>query len=568
LNFRSKVLKSQRSLSELHLTIIDDARLCNIPFCDADKQFISRETDRLGVSFLKVTLPTLGKALDAGLSSGQFICPVGTARSERELPLLGKDVFIRIFSDEGVLLKRADVECIRWLRQLLLLSSKMWEYPTPASSDLAWRSFVARQEDLLKVKFQYDHPVLELAAAHLGRVLKYLDLSTITPGHGPGAVAESLEKDERWEFSYWPSLAEKRYPFRMHGAFSLCPLICRRPPLLGGLTTRVVLVPKDFRGPRLISVEPVANQYLQQGQMRAIYSYIARNRFLSRSIRLEDQSFSQMRAKTSVNDGTFTLDLSDASDRLSVSLVWKLFSKLPNLRRQLFSTRTPFATYHGERVRLACFSPMGSAVCFPVETLCFYALAFASCRFVMPHMKSTLLADQITVFGDDIILPEICRDVIIGTLLAVGCSPNTSKTCYLTSFRESCGAEWYGSSDITIIRNRSVPYGHLTINDVPSLVTLQRSFFSRGMSRTASLLAKWCRDIFPVPFRHNLFDDEPWYLGGYGDNSPCAFRWNKDLHRLEAKVVREFSHTRNWLPSVQYGRLLARLIGADFDRVS
>jgi hypothetical protein len=435
-------------------------------------------------------------------------------------------------------------------------------------SQNSWEEFKVRQSDLRLVTIPRNHPVIASAADILGAALQFLSLKHIVPGHGPGAVAEGYEKDERWEFSYWPLRAATAYPYWMYGvprANLFDPKF--HPTLRDNLSTRVVMVPKDFRGPRLISVEPSAQQYLQQGQMKKIYDYIESHPLLSRSISLRDQGRSRDRARNAWNDGSMTLDLSDASDRLSTSLVWRLLAKAPKVRRYLFRTRTPFATYRGERIRLSAFSPMGSAVCFPVETLCFWGLTMASLRFVT-NWDVVRCADAITVFGDDIIVPDDCRDVLLGTLLECGCRPNMSKTCMDTPFRESCGAEYFDGFDISIVRNRNYRYGTLTINDIPALVPFQRNLFSAGLYKTAALVATMIREIFPVPSVPTLNDAEPDYLvSATLSNECCRTRWNRKLHRLEAQTYGYHRSSRAWRPMFGQGWLLNHLTESPIDRV-
>lgn len=75
-----------------------------------------------GVSFLATALCSLGKALDRGLSSGTFICPIGfkTAKGLKN-PLLLKGIFDDVFDPvTGDLVKGRDcLEDISILRQLL-----------------------------------------------------------------------------------------------------------------------------------------------------------------------------------------------------------------------------------------------------------------------------------------------------------------------------------------------------------------------------------------------------------------------------------------------------------------
>jgi hypothetical protein len=354
------------------------------------------------------------------------------------------------------------------------------------------------------------HPVVERAKRLLGRVLRNLDLADITPGHGPGGVAEKLDRAERWSLPAWPVRAERWYPYHIYGTPSFQALCQDGPPVMTEQSiTRCCLVPKDFKGPRLISAESTATQYLQQGQMRMMMDYMDRHPLLSKSIRLRDQTFNQRLCQHAYDSGACTLDLSNASDNVSAALVWYLFAEVPRLRSQLFCTRSQAIQLGSEVVKLASFSPMGSAVCFPVETLVFWSLTLASVRhvhsqwaksgygFSLPGLKES--ASCIAVFGDDIIVPDYALQTLIGTLESVGCEINKSKTCYQTPFRESCGSEWYKDIDVSITRNRRYHYDSArNIANYPVVLDLQRKFFLQGLVRTAALLREWARVIAPI----------------------------------------------------------------------
>jgi len=510
----------------LHQSIIDDGMRHKVPFHVKDLQTVLERIQNEGSSFAQVTLPLLGKALDQGLVSGRCK-PIPNFRLKRNtcLPTLCYAVFRTIFDDEGILLSDPHIASIYFLRQFLLLDSKLIYEPTPEMKKLAVQGFEDRQAALRKVRILKDHPVLIRAKWLLGRVLKGLDLSNIEPGHGPGIVADGWDRFERWDFTSWPARAERYYPFGVYGAHTFA-MAARNGvgiPLIKRMTTKCCLVPKDFKGPRLISAEGTVNQYLQQGQMKSLMQYIDRHPILSRSIQLRDQTLNQRKAATAYDADLVTLDLSNASDTVSVPLVWYLLSDVPLLRRQLMSTRSEFMHYSAVKpsddkyVRLVAFAPMGSATCFPVETLVFWAITMASLMLVRPRYErrprlrsiehefgpcsSTLseLSSEICVFGDDIIAPRDCLSTLISTLTSVGCQVNASKTCYETPFRESCGSEWFKNIDVTIIRNKGYSYDDSKcIGDYPVLLSLQRKFFLRGLYSTAELLRQWAREIYPV----------------------------------------------------------------------
>lgn len=550
----------------LQCDVILDGFDHGIPFSELDIRLIADRYEKEGSSFGKVTLPQLGRALDAGLVTGRFQPPLGWRLTEDTvLPQFCSRVFQNIFEPNGDLKVTASSRYIRFLRQLLSLNGKMWCYPTPSQSTSAWQAFVARQARLATFRIPKGHPVVERAKKLLGLVLRDLDLSVLLPGHGPGAVAERLDQERRWEFDYWPARADRVYPYWMYGipnelyydGFNSIKHV-------KNLSTRVVLVPKDFRGPRLISVEPVANQYLQQGQMRAMYSYVARHKILSKSIDFLDQTKNQEAARWAYSQDAATLDLSDASDNLSATLVWYLLSDLPHLRRQLFATRTPFATFNGERIRLTAFSPMGSAVCFPIETLVFWALSIASVRLTITSESLEYLSEYVRVFGDDIIVPSYTMQPLIGTLQDLGMSPNAHKTCIETPFRESCGTDWWNGESVTIVRNRHLDQ-RLDVNDVPDAVHLQRNFRLAGLHRLADHVFSLVRQVFPVPSVDTISDAYPEFLIGTAD-SVGRTRWNSRYHVAEARTLCYSSSSTDW-SHTGVGRLLARLLSVQSDRV-
>jgi hypothetical protein len=385
---------------------------------------------------------------------------------------------------------------------------------------------------------------------------------------------------------------------------------------LDKVQTKICLVPKDFRGPRLISAEMSAMQYLQQGQMRAMMDYIDDHWLLRHSIRMRDQTLNQIAASRAFDEQKATLDLSDASDTVSLPLVWFLLSKVPHVRKYLCRTRAHSAIYDGLSYRISAFAPMGSATCFPVETLVFWSLSMASLhlhrygRSLRSSRHLSELGTEVSVFGDDIVIPIDCLDTLVSTLRSVGCKPNMSKTCWETPFRESCGTEWFHGSPISITRNKRYTYeSRDKISHHPLLVDLQRRLYVAGLSKSAELVAGWALKIAPTvvgyypPLR--WADHDSWaaismrrsiryragsaavlsnedgeldrgfilteypycLLAGRGFCPPVRLRYNRDLQRMEFRVPTFFQKCRDW-GSEGYPRLLARLLSDSSDRVA
>lgn len=548
----------QERFVALRSRMIDDGIANGVPFSNKDLQTIVERLLSEGSSFVKVTLPLLGKALDRGLVNGRFE-PIINFRSKRNtcIPVLCHQVFLMIFEPDGMLRSSPNVVSIRLLRQFLLFDSKLSQEPTSEQEKSTKDAFVQRMDRLRKKRIQTDHPVLREARLLLGRVLDDSLLDVITPGHGPGVTAEKKDRFERWAFRTWPSTAERYYPYLTYGTQSLeawmrCgyDVTWVKEP-----TTRCCLVPKDFKGPRLISAESAATQYLQQGQMRKLMSYCDHHRVIGRSIRFRDQTHNQRAAQASVARKTVTLDLSNASDTVSAPLVWFLFAEVPRLRNRLMATRSTHMMIDNQRVKLTAFAPMGSAVCFPVESLVFWAIAMASLKLVRSHeytrdgvtrlvcpFRDSVLAEEIAVFGDDIVIPEEAFPTLHGTLLEVGCEPNMSKTCWKTPFRESCGSEWFNGIDVTITRNKEYHYAaDNKFEDHLALLNLQRKLFLQGMFSAAALLKDWAEEIHPIyelPVNRVLTDFQREWSDGDSSSSfngllarrmsekdPLAFRW-------------------------------------------
>lgn len=496
-------MRATDRIYELRRALVADGKLRGIPISDQDCSGEFAKIRKNGVSYVYETLPTFGRQFDRGLVSGVLEIPLDTKGLNVPFPELWK----RVFEDEK-LSRNPCLETIRFLRQYLLLDSKVVRPPTIEQSTNAVQVFIDQQKALSKIKVPVGHPVLELAKSYLTLTLKRLDLSAIDPGHGPGVVVEKLDADWKWLFTSWPRRVERKYPFCVYGLPSYYHLPIKGVPLYRRKPTKCCLVPKDFRGPRLISAEPAAMQYLQQGQLRKLVEHVKRSRVLSRSIDFGDQTPNQRRAQKAYANGEVTVDLSSASDTLSASLVWYLLSGVPDVRRYLFTVRSTHMSTRSGDVKLYAFAPMGSAICFPVETLMFWALSMGSVALTRSTRNvvqgepldfvdgsATVIADLVRVFGDDIIIPDSAFPILSQVLTEVGCQVNTHKTCYRTPFRESCGSEWFNGHDVTIIRNRSLLYEKaVTIQDDirhrTSVVDLQRKFFF-GWPTTASLLVGW-----------------------------------------------------------------------------
>jgi len=273
--------------------------------------------------------------------------------------------------------------------------------------------------------------------------LKPFDPSRILFRHGPGGVAghgrtyldvkyKDLTTDSLLEYAFGTPHWITDGPFRS----SLDRI------------SQTIFVPKSYKTFRTISMEPATLQYCQQGIWREIDRVVSESWWLRTHIGFHDQTRNQMLAKEgSINRNFATIDLSAASDSVSYGLVKKLF-RGTKLLRFLVATRSSRTLLpDGRLIDLKKFAPMGSALCFPIETIIFAAI----CQYVTREHHVT---KQYSVFGDDIIVPTQCVEDVVLILETLGFRANREKSFYQYDcwFRESCGAEYCDGFDVTPMR--------------------------------------------------------------------------------------------------------------------
>jgi hypothetical protein len=270
------------------------------------------------------------------------------------------------------------------------------------------------------------------------------------PKHGPGGVAElSGDTSLYAKYQLLKPDALLEYVFRKHTGIPASEYV---PSNLADVTTRrssIVFVPKSMKTKRTISKEPATLMYFQKGVDRNVRKYIAHHSYLSERIDLRDQSVQGQAALDASRNGAFaTVDLSAASDSITYDLVKRVFRKTA-LYPFLVATRSRSTCLpSGEVVELTKFAPMGSALCFPIQTLIFASLAECTARYV--GHETMRYNSSYRVYGDDIIVPSHHLDDLVVFLNWCGFHINADKTYGGSSkFRESCGVHAYDGVDVT-----------------------------------------------------------------------------------------------------------------------
>lgn len=439
-----------------------------------------------GESFLLTTLPKLGKAVETSLITMEPLqVPMGWALAPRSrLPVFCNELFKRLFTDDGLPRhnwetsvahsKSDDIWRFDWvktpgrfnelwaakaliaLRQICMAYSKV---DKPCSNSVRVEALKAfKQRMTAGVQLKGWTAELSIAKRLISFVLESdlpearLLRSFQKEGwgrHGPGAVAGREVGPRKWDLNKIPGLSDEI--FRGFGGRML-PLgtASARPG------ARVAVVPKDFRGPRIICIEPKEFQFAQQGIMEVLYKLLQRHRITRGAISFFDVSESRRLCE----DPNFaTIDLKDASDMLSLQLARIIFPKW--FFRLVTACRSSEIDVDGEVVRTKALATMGNATCFPLETMVFWAMSMAAQIAVRDsfYRRVERLASLprcfCRVFGDDIIVPVALADSVQDCLSGVGLVVNASKTCGMSLVRESCGEWRFHGHDVGIQKYRS-----------------------------------------------------------------------------------------------------------------
>lgn len=202
-------------------------------------------------------------------------------------------------------------------------------------------------------------------------------------------------------------------------------------------TNRITTVPKDGVKHRPIAIEPRMNLMLQLG----VAGYFQR-RLKKFGVALDSQVKNQQMAKDgSIRkdaDAPCTLDLSNASDTVSLRLVKLLFPR--DWFLYLCELRAPKGVLPSKKIlRYSKVSSMGNGFTFALESVCFSAIAYA----VSMHVYGSWRTDLFSVYGDDLIVPKAAVDMMLSLLRCCGFTVNQEKSFTTGPVRESCGADWF-----------------------------------------------------------------------------------------------------------------------------
>lgn len=513
---------------------------------DRDLLTIGMRLKNEGTSFATVTLPSLGKHFDKCLSLGRFTPhPSFSRMKDSTLPKFLSGLFCEVFEHTGSLKCSKEVHLyVKSIREILYLFRKLCLSSDRIDIlDRQAKTKFSSLESRLTSDVDLDFYTSRVANV----ILSSLDDFDFLPGrNGPGAVSESVSTNSKWNY-----LADGILSFNdsiIDLGYDLESFLRSTPDHDSGMHhadgVRLVTVPKNSNSRRTITIEPALRQFAQQALNSHLRHSITRCRILSRCLSLADQSKNQNLALIGSRDGSFaTIDLSSASDLLSLSLVKKIFSGRPRFLDLCLKSRC--ASLSGSDTVLMKYAGMGNATTFPVQSVVFAVLAIASdleSRRVSPSYGNIVAsACRIRVYGDDIIVPTGSYHQTVTRLATFGLLVNEDKSFHKGNFRESCGIDCFRGYDVTPVYIRFEPKDtSLTASAVASLVSNSNSLWNLGYYKFATYLKTQVERAIrtKLPLVGNSSSSLGWQTRrGWVQ----VQRWNQHLHFFEVKGLQVYS---------------------------
>jgi hypothetical protein len=249
-----------------------------------------------------------------------------------------------------------------------------------AREKAAFDKFVECEQDVRAADRAMDHDLIHRAqricTLLFRETLLKLDRaiyeSELIPRHGPGATADRLRGNAKFNLRSWTTRLDEVFDHSEYLFPSVSHFLESEPVDVlepgAELPVRVISVPKTLKTPRVIAIEPTCMQYMQQAILLPLVKSLETSdsvtkNFIGFSSSLENQ---EMAREGSLTRELATLDLSEASDRVSNQLVRALFAPYPWFSRGLDATRSRKADVPGHGViRLAKYASMGTTSLSP-----------------------------------------------------------------------------------------------------------------------------------------------------------------------------------------------------------
>jgi hypothetical protein len=460
---------------------------------------------------------------------------------------------------------------------------KKLEYVDESFQKTAFRGWLDVEDRLSDLELQDNHVRnINMIASTL---LPNLGAYDPWPKHGPGSVAERgvVGVGQKHSFIAYDRLIDRAF-FTGHIAnYGLSeergysperilpdPSVWDKRKSGEFPPSRLHFVPKNLKVARSICMEPATRMYFQQAvfdMMRMAISDCKLGEFIHLTDQTENQRLCEFGSYTGSID---TLDLSAASDSLSLDLVRRVFPS--SWKIFMLSTRSKDVNTPDGVKTVKKFAPMGSAVCFPTQCIIFALIVvYAAClydtqtpvtdetfvlsksrlhdilsrisRYPRGYSKSGGIYQPIGIYGDDICCDARITATVMALLSSLGFEVNKQKSFTGSqSFRESCGVYYLCGYNVTPLYYRVKGVrSRLTPEHIYSQVHMINECYERGYAHLRSYLiyslSKWPLPKkfgrFAVPFVHYDGRDIFGIRTFDCDNTHLRSRYNKKLQRRE-----------------------------------
>ncbi|DAD52557.1 TPA_asm: RNA-directed RNA polymerase [ssRNA phage SRR6255733_5] len=527
----------------------DQLSLC----ADRDLTYVRSRFEHEGLSFLTITLPSFSSGLEAAIERGVAYAsdfPAFAVKGGWCLPKFLSGFTKHMFDKEGALIDIFDPDYVFALRQICNLWKKALLPCSDAKVKAAFDQYVSTDAALSDYSHICNDPgiiVRQISEVLINDIFRDFNIRDIRCKHGPGATAEKLTRNSRQLITQWPIRAEPFFPSSWHTIPNIGHINqLQKVKLLSEsdeTPVRVVSVPKTLKTPRIIAVEPSHMQFMQQGMLSILVRKFESHPLTRNSLRFSDQSHNREGARrSSIDMHNATLDMSEASDRVSNDLVQSIFGD-SLVGKCLQACRSKSAIVpDGTLVKLQKFASMGSATCFPVEAFVFYVLiqsavhriyrTFPTANSIRRYSKS------ISVYGDDIIIPVAWQEQVVKELESFGMKVNRNKSFSNSQFRESCGGDYYKGYSVKPVYLRVDPSdlnGPTSISTLISLSESSNQFYDLGLWKFTRRLREIVQSKVGLKIPLRSYEATGVYF------KSCTFstygRYNRKLHRFETKTL-------------------------------
>lgn len=480
---------------------------------DLDLKTVAARMQHEGDRFLTITLPKLKKHFLRAIELGAFT-PLKSFKKRTgggSLPCFMHGLYNAVFDESGII---KDAPCTQSIRVILQITSLFSKLEGVCDADAlkfkqikAFASLDKEIENHVEVNLPLVQAIADYATDIVHNIFVDFSYHELCPKPGSGAEANSMRYYMRWVPSVVPYQTEKMFPFSTYHFVNDRHLFDAFDDYMNAeiredIAARLEAVPKTTEAWRLICVVANGYMFLQQGMKDLLYDHLEHNYITRGHVNFTDQDINGKLAFVSSATAEYaTLDMKDASDRVTKRHVIRHFARVPHLRDALLAlseNSIALPTPEGSRSMMACnkYAPMGSALCFPVMSTIHYALVRAIVYYCAHPHNAIKHSRDVYVYGDDLIVRSEYANDVIEYLEIFGLKINADKCFIKSKFRESCGIDAFDGVVVTPTRVKTPLTSLPSVEQLSALFQYEWDFFSKGFRHAARALRVYLRQVF------------------------------------------------------------------------